>query len=804
MRPYLIKILLCFFALIISKSWSQEIVEKTQTIYPIKETKKSGFYNFLWGKHYRKIYAKPITAIQKPSSLEIKTVPLGYGFQYFSHFDEFNTLYEKENFEGTYSNKVITDAYTLIHPLAFIITNGISKNLGLGLINQQLLYVNDKLHKTVPETGNHILTDQVIRFLEENHKFSIDTNIYTRSRLLDMLVGSQLDVRNSYYWQLHPKKPDVFIPTLVDRGFSFVKKDGLLFNILLSSIGIKSHDNFYSKKLKSKRINKHNYTIDLILAHGIKEQTWIEEAQFIKTILSEDALNGIFAELPEEVQQDQSTQQLKKSLIHRTANLETLVKDYFKSLQKIVIIKGTSQDDYFKIEQNQSATHITHIHAHTGEVITKNEYISGKTKEIWLYGFAGINTFSLTENKKNDIVIRIINDNNYTDFELSEAQKNIKIYTPESSLITSSEVGNASLYKTNNPNILEYNSNRPKEHTLTFTPGLLFDTDLSIRLGGKFIYTRYTFKNQPFSAQHELSWNHLYSLLYSGTFPTLNEKMTYKTHVWLTTPNHFQNFFGFGNQSSNHESSFGRDYNRVLLQRMGFDVGIKLNISEEETASFSTGIDRYHIIDNQKFDREDIFQEGELAHKNNVFMNLRATYQVSTQKDLYRNFHYTFTPHIGMILNFRDMQRNVPYVAGEFSMQFHTDKAKKHTVVSVIKAKSLFNATYEFYQAATMGGETGLRGFRNERFSGQHYFLHSNDFRIDLGKLNNKIVPIDYQAFLGADYGRVWYKGEDSQKWHTSFGGGFSFRFVNKFATNISYFTSSERPRIILSLGYFF
>src|SRR5690606_30278615 len=125
--------------------------------------------------------------------------------------------------------------------------------------------------------------------------------------------------------------------------------------------------------------------------------------------------------------------------------------------------------------------------------------------------------------------------------------------------------------------------------------------------------------NAPFSARHELSWNHYYSLLYSGMFPTLSGKTAYTTDVWLTSSNHFQNFFGFGNESQNYESSFGRDYNRVLLQKMGFDMGILFSFSETQSAIIKAGIERYSIADQQEFNREDIFQEGELQHKNNVF-----------------------------------------------------------------------------------------------------------------------------------------------------------------------------------------
>lgn len=804
MKPYFIKIIFFLLVFSVSKGLSQEAVEKTESIYPKRYTQKSGLYNFLWGKHYRDLYAVPITSFEMKPTLELNTIPFVEGFSYFKHFPEFRALYQKEEFEGTYSDRFIADAYTFIHPLSFVITNGLERTLELSSESNQLVYVEGKLHKTIPNTENHLLTDQVITLLQEDFKYNIDENTYVRSRLLDMLVGNQLDVNASYYWQPNLNQPHIFVPTVVDRGFSFTKKDGVLFGFLLKSLGIGNTDNFYSKKLKADRLNLHNYTTDLALTGRIKEQVWIDQAQFIKTRLSEDVLNGIFAGLPEEMQYLESNNQLKKTLVRRIANLEILAKDYFGTLQKTVIIKGTAQDDNFKIEQNHSATTVTLTNTHTGEIILRNEYLAGKTREIWLYGFGGIDTFSLSETGNNDMVIRIISNDNYNDFELQQASSNIKVYTPESSLVTQDEVGNASLNKTSNSHILEYNPERPKGHTLEFDPGILFDTDLSIRLGGRFTYTRYAFKNQPFSARHELSWNHHYSFLYSGAFPTLNEKMTYKTDVWLTTPNHFQNFFGFGNESKNHESSFGRDYNRVLLQRVGFNQGIELYVTDNQAAIISGGIERYHIIDEQKFDRDDIFQEGELAHKNNVFLNLRGRYRISTEENPESNFRYTFVPELGIMVNFRDMNRNVPYWAGQFSASFNPDAAGKYTIVSVIKAKALFNPTYEFYQAATMGGETGLRGFRNERFSGQQYFLHSNDLRIDLGRLSNKLLPINYEAFFGIDYGRVWYKNENSQKWHTSFGGGFSFRFVNKFATNISYFTSSERPRIILSLGYFF
>lgn len=794
----------CFFVGSFA-TYSQETDKNniSESLYPEKLTAKSGFYNFLWGKHYRNLFAIPIKEYQTNPSKGVKYVPLTEDYPYFQYYDDFTELYQNNPFKETYAERFIADAYTLIHPLAFRITNHLEYHIGAESKGKELGYFDGKYQISDFDKSDYLSTEQVIALLHENFNYRIQEDAYVRARLLDMVTGNALDVNQSYSWSLYKGRENVYTPLIIDRGFSFTKTDGLLFGFLLKSLGIENLDNYYRQKLKADKINSHNLIYDLILARGIKKSVWVKQTDFIKKTLTKDVIDEAFAKLPQEFQNSQENKELKEVLVRRVENLDILIEDYFALLQQTAIICGTSQDDTFKIEQDRETTSVILINSSTGEIILKNEYLTEQTKEIWLYGFGGIDTFSFFQTDKNDIIVRIIDNDNYGDFELNEASENIKIYVPESALVTKDETGKASLYKTNNAHILEYNPDRPKKNTFEFQPGILFDTDQAIRLGGKFTYTRYTFKTYPFSARHQLSWNHYYSLLYSGTFPTLSEKRTYKTDVWLTTPNHFQNFFGFGNESQNYESSFGRDYNRVLLQRFGFNQGIEFKFSETQSAVIGGGVESYNIIDEQKFNRDDIFQEGELTERSNVFLNLKGSYHISSQEDSSK-FNYGFTSEVGLIVNFRDMNRNVPFWAGDFSFRYNPDVNKKYTIASVVRTKALFNETYEFYQAATMGGETGLRGYRNERFSGQQYFVHSNDFRIDLGELTNKVIPVNYEAFFGFDYGRVWYGKEQSKKWHTSLGGGLSLRVINKFETNLSYFTSSESPRIILSLGYFF
>ncbi len=113
------------------------------------------------------------------------------------------------------------------------------------------------------------------------------------------------------------------------------------------------------------------------------------------------------------------------------------------------------------------------------------------------------------------------------------------------------------------------------------------------------------------------------------------------------------------------------------------------------------------------------------------------------------------------------------------------------------KATALSSSKYEFYQAAT----TELRGFRDNRFIGQQSFYQYSDIRLDMGKLKNPLTPLKYGVFAGVDHGRVWYDGESSERWYSSYGGGFWLTILRKFTGKFSYFGSSDGSRFMFQLG---
>src|SRR5690606_37818990 len=123
---------------------------------------------------------------------------------------------------------------------------------------------------------------------------------------------------------------------------------------------------------------------------------------------------------------------------------------------------------------------------------------------------------------------------------------------------------------------------------------------------------------------------------------------------------------------------------------------------------------------------------------------------------------------------------------------------------TTFKGKVIFNNRFEFYQAAALGGDSDLRGYRRERFTGKESFLQSTDIRYTIGRLRNGILPVKYGVYAGYDYGRVWIDNDSAKQWHQAGGGGLWLNGVDVLTAKMSYFHSSDGGRIVfgLSVGF--
>jgi len=108
---------------------------------------------------------------------------------------------------------------------------------------------------------------------------------------------------------------------------------------------------------------------------------------------------------------------------------------------------------------------------------------------------------------------------------------------------------------------------------------------------------------------------------------------------------------------------------------------------------------------------------------------------------------------------------------------------------------------FPFQYAATLGGGRNLRGYASERFAGDAAAFGNAELRQVLGRANLLVARGNLGAFGLADAGRVWFEGASPGGWHTAFGGGLFFSFLDGRRSVSAAYAYGESGRIHFKVG---
>ena len=367
-----------------------------------------------------------------------------------------------------------------------------------------------------------------------------------------------------------------------------------------------------------------------------------------------------------------------------------------------------------------------------------------------------------------------------------------------------------------------YNYKKLKNSTNQLLPSIGANPDDGFRLGIVNTLTHYNFERNPFSSQHTLSAGYFFATNgfdfgYKGEFANIVGSANLTIDLDFTSPNYARNFFGFGNSTPNPEAEdndgldVGFDFNRVKIRTVSvtpaliwkkqggavFKVGLSYESNEVQRTSnrFLEGIT---TPNNRLFDKQDFYG----AHAKYV-------YDVKDNE--------TF-PTLGMLFGLEaGFKQNVStsngftYLIPELAFDYKIVPEGQIVLATKLRSHINFGDNFEFYQAANLGDQTGLRGYRRERFSGKQSFVQSTDVRFNLRRKSSNFLPFNIGFYGGFDYGRVWIDDSvvldasfNSNNWNTSVGGGLFITAYNLITANVSAFSSDDGLRLAFNLGFGF
>jgi hypothetical protein len=108
---------------------------------------------------------------------------------------------------------------------------------------------------------------------------------------------------------------------------------------------------------------------------------------------------------------------------------------------------------------------------------------------------------------------------------------------------------------------------------------------------------------------------------------------------------------------------------------------------------------------------------------------------------------------------------------------------------------------FPFQYAAFLGGAGTIRGYPSQRYQGDASAFGTAELRQVITRANLLVARGELGALALGDAGRVWYGGESPGSWHTAYGGGLFFTFMDRRRAVTLSFAHGERNTVYVGFG---
>ncbi|WP_225035226.1 metallophosphoesterase [Winogradskyella sp. SM1960] len=837
------------------------------SIYPKEDTKKSGFYKFLWGERYRDDYSTKVKAkvayldtlmgglkpFRKGGGTQSKTLHLKDtdGKRYvmramkkqadqFMQAAIFKDQYVEGQFTDTATEDLLEDIFAGAYPYAPFTLAALSEAINLPHLNPKLYYIpkqealnsyNDDygnelyLFEEHPSDGHTALgtgnftgeiestVDMLQDVLSDESKI-IDEKEFIKARLFDMLIGDADRHQDQWRWLVFENDgTTIYKPLPRDRDFAFSKvSDGLLFGAGVTLIPMARKFRKYEADLKDvKGFNISGFALDVAFISEANKLDWDEQVQFIQSQITDDVIDRAFSNTPKEVDAD-NIAAIKTILKERRANLQKISDRYLKLVNKYAVITGTNKDDYISVKALEHGKVEVALYRKKDDTIKDRFhhkiYEPKSTKEIWIYGLDDKDSFKI-EGKISKIKVRLIGGQNNDDYEV-ENGKNIVIYDYKSKKNDLKEAKKARIKLTDDYNTNVYDYRKIKNNVNQIIPMLGANPDDGLKLGFTNTYTTYGFERNPFTSQHKINAAYYfatdgYELGYKGEFVNVFGGLNFGFQAHFQSPNYSVNFFGYGNETENFDDDFGLDYNRVKTRI--FRVSPQLIWNSKRGSLIHFGVS-YEVNEIQNTDNRFVSDNNVLPENifdEEHFGGINAKYDYSNyDNNAYPTNGMNISIETGYKNNLEVSDRSFGYLITDIGFARQLNPSGRLVFATKFKSHLNFGDGFEFYQAASIGGTDGLRGYRNQRFTGKNAFYQNTDLRYSFNRIKTQLIPIKLGLYGGFDYGRIWLEDDTSEKWHNAYGGGFFINAVDLLSANLGVFNSTDGVRVSFGMGFDF
>ncbi|MEX2567683.1 MAG: BamA/TamA family outer membrane protein [Cyclobacteriaceae bacterium] len=821
----------------------------------------SRFKQKLLGNNYRReweaevvfpvidLRAKNLEIIKRGGGMQTKSLRMadrdtGEEFVLRS-INKYPALAIPEKLRKTVARDIVQDQIAASHPYGALIIPPLAEAMGVYHSSPKLVWLpNSPLLKNHgAEFGNNVYlfekrfvhpssmkkedyksftTHKMIAAIRKDNDYIVIQEEVLRARVLDLLIGDWDRHDDQWTWVgVETKKGREYLPVPRDRDQAFFVNEGLIPKIaskdwIMPKLQGFDHD---LRNINGFMFNARYF--DRSFLNGLEKDTWENVLNEVVGSLTDQVLEDALENLPDTLQSLQAAEMLSK-LKSRRAWLKEKALEYYDFLAEEVDVVGSNKSELFEITHFESGNIQVSVSkiskkGNVKQTLLERTFRPEETKEIRLFGIGGEDTFQIDGKGPGKIKIRLVSGEDPDSIENNAivANRSLIIYQWEKERDVVNSGKGSKIILSEDEAVFDYNRNAFRYEKRSPLPSFEYNADDGIYIGTGFQWVRHGFRKDPYRLMQSIKGNvafltGAFNFYYRGHAVDVINRWDVEWKADVLAPNYINNFFGFGNETGGiGTEGRDKDFYRVRFNRVNLGAFLRREIGQFGHLSLGPVAEYTQLDDEDNDDR--FINDAALSRLNTFEINQRKIYSgVKLNFELdkrdnpklpSRGLH--FLVQMKHLEGLNTFSKRINKMNAELSLYWTFKEASRFTWATRFGGGHTFGE-FEFFQAQHLGGNTNFRGLRRFRFSGESVVFANTELRMRFNDVESYILPFSTGMLLFHDLGRVWWRDENSQKWHRSIGLGFWVAPLDQLVVTAVLGISEEEILPAITFGFQF
>jgi hypothetical protein len=652
-------------------------------------------------------------------------------------------------------------------------------------------------------------SDRLFERIEDDASERVDAESYLRARLMDVFVGD---------WDRHPDqwrwagfgdaREMVFEPVPRDRDWALSRLDGVVGSV--SWAFWPHYVGFQHEYPNAFRATWSARVLDRRLLSALPRDRWLEVAADLESRITDDVIDRAIDRLPPGYE-EQIGAELGAALRHRRDDLIRFADEWYALLARWVDVHATDANERAELAWQDGGGVEVRIFPDPvgqGQPYFQRTLYAEETSELRLYMHGGDDVVIVEGPGPGSVRLRVIGGGGDDALENATVGGGGQVHFYDHRGDNAFDPGPGARWDTS---VFEEPFD-PSEttHQAPFRdwgarwlplPTITYDGDVGLFVGMGGLRTGYGFRAYPYHTRLSVAGGlgtgpGRFRAEASYDFPVVGRSVRGIAHVFASGAEG-RRFYGFGNETSAEgDAAFFKAQSREVL----VELPLGLSWGEGRYAGLGPLYKHFEPLDT---DSTFVSQERPYGYQSFNEAGLVAMFGWdSRDKRIGPSRGWLVQAEARYFPDVLDVRAPFGGIRG-WAAGFFTVPGRLGPTLAARAGGERVWGDVPYQEAAYLGGPTSLRGYRNRRFAGEGSLFLNSELRFRLARLKI-LLPEDVGIFGLADVGRVFVENEDSDTWHSAWGGGAWISLMDVVSLNLSVAVSPEYTAFYFQSGFSF